>query len=105
VGLITGKEIAHCECKWFESETSAPSAVSDACVRITRYAMDSRPNSLGEAESVLQDSLVVVASRGKFAERVDGSGPVGFTDFDGLESGSLEKWAAALALRHGPVGS
>lgn len=104
VDRSSGNEVAHCECKWFESETSAASAVSDACVQITRYAMDSRPDSIGEAENMLKDCLVVVASRAKFSECVDGNGPVGFTDFAGLiNRDTLANWAAALMKHHSPA--
>ena len=97
----TGEELAHVECKWFQSELSLSGAISDAATQIVRYARDSRPTDIEDAKILLADSLIVVASRGDYAERADGSGPVGFTDFRGLEAGSLDSWADAFVMRHG----
>lgn len=96
----TGVELAHVECKWFINEQSVSSAVSDAAMQITRYARDSRPQSVAEARRMLEDSLVVVAMRGQYSERTNCLGPVGFTDFDGLEGGALKSWARTFVSRH-----
>lgn len=94
------KELAHFECKWFENERSARSAISDAAMQVTRYARDSRPSSIDDARALLQDSIIVVSTRGKYTTNTNGDSTIGFTDFEGLESGDLRRWARAFASRH-----
>ena len=69
--------------------------------QLVRYCRDSRPASIAEAGDLLRDSAVVCASLSEFAERIDGAGPVGLTDFAGLFGGSLNGWATRLHLKPG----
>ena len=92
----SGKILAHIECKWFESEGSAAGAINDATVQIVRYARDTIPHSFDESKSFLSHCVIVVASKNQYPERIDGSGPIFFTDFEGFKSGMLEKWAKDL---------
>lgn len=92
----SGRELAHIECKWFESVGSAAGAIADAAIQIVRYARDTHPTSIAEAENFLRQCVIAVASRGSYSMRLDGSGPVRFADFDGLQNGALAEWAKSL---------
>jgi hypothetical protein len=91
----TGVAIAHLECKWFGSSNSANSAITDAIEQLVRYCRDSRPASVASAEMLLADCVAVISGLSGFDASLDGSKPVGLTDFAGLADGSL----GALALR------
>lgn len=92
----TGIDVAHFECKWFGSPLSASAAVVDAISQLVRYCRDSRPGSVEQARTMLRDCAVVCAGLSGFEEAMDGSKPVGLTDFSGLASGALIAWAARL---------
>ncbi|MGX7651899.1 hypothetical protein [Shewanella putrefaciens] len=91
--------VAHFECKWFGSADYARSAISDASLQICRYVRDSCPDSITEARNLLKNSMIIVSELGRFEEKVDGNGPVGFTDFSGIATGSLNAWATRLVAR------
>lgn len=95
VDQLTGIVISHLECKWFGSPNSANSAIVDATEQLVRYCRDSRPASVAFAESLLVDCAAVISHLSGFAESLDGTKPVGLTDFAGLANGSL----APLAQR------
>lgn len=92
----TGIAISHLECKWFSSPSSANSAVGDAIEQLVRYCRDSRPTSAASAEALLADCTVVISGLSGFAESLDGTKPVGLTDFAGLTAGSLAPLAHRL---------
>lgn len=95
----TGLDVAHFECKWFGSPLSVSSAIVDALSQIVRYCRDSRPGSVEQAQAMLRDCAVVCAGLSGFQEAMDGSTPVGLTDFSGLASGALSGWATRLHHR------
>ncbi|CAJ0741902.1 ParB N-terminal domain-containing protein [Ralstonia mannitolilytica] len=86
-------DVAHFECKWFGSPLSAASAIVDAVSQLVRYCRDSRPTSIEEAQAMLIDCVIVCADLSGFTDTLDGSTPVGLTDFSGLLQGKLGKWA------------
>lgn len=88
--------LSHLECKWFGSPNSANSAIVDAIEQLVRYCRDSRPASAAAAESLLVDCVAVIADLSGFAESLDGTKPVGLTDFAGLANGSLAPLAQRL---------
>lgn len=93
-----GKDLAHLECKWFSSPSSATSAITDAVSQLVRYCRDSRPASLPEAKDLLKHCVIVCAELSGFVEAVQGAHPVGLTDFEGLTRGALAGWASRLHL-------
>jgi hypothetical protein len=95
----TGVDVAHFECKWFGSPLSASAAIVDAISQLVRYCRDSRPESVEQARTMLRDCGVVCSGLSGFEEAMDGSKPVGLTDFSGLVSGALIAWAARLHRR------
>jgi hypothetical protein len=92
----TGIVVSHLECKWFGSPNSANSAITDALEQLVRYCRDSRPTSVTEAGSLLQDCSIVLSGLSGFEESIDGTKPVGLTDFAGVASGSLAQIAARI---------
>ncbi len=92
----SGTDIAHFECKWFGSPLSASAAIVDAISQLVRYCRDSRPESVEQARAMLRDCAVVCSGLSGFEEAMDGSTPVGLTDFSGLADGVLVEWAARL---------
>ena len=99
----SGKDVAHFECKWFGSPSSATSAITGAIAQLVRYCRDSRPSSIPEAEAMLRNCSVVCSDLYGFEPSVDGSLPVGLTDFQGMASGALSEWALRLHLDGGVV--
>ena len=93
------RDVAHLECKWFASSSSASSAISGAVTQLVRYCRDSRPSSLADAALLLKDSFVVCSHLWGYGPSIDGSKPVGLTDYAGMISGSLADWAARLSAR------
>lgn len=93
------RDVAHMECKWFGSSSSASSAISGAVAQLVRYCRDSRPASLADAAVLLTDSVVVCSHLWGFGPSIDGTKPVGLTDYVGMKSGSLVGWAARLHER------
>ncbi|WP_124617279.1 hypothetical protein [Burkholderia sp. Bp9143] len=94
-----GMDVAHFECKWFGSPLSASAAIVDAISQLVRYCRDSRPGGIEQAQAMLRDCVVVCSGLSGFEETLDGSKPVGLTDFSGLASGTLATWAARLHCR------
>lgn len=94
-------DIAHLECKWFGSPTSASSTIAEAIAQLVRYCRDSRPTNLLEARDLLRDSSVVCAALSGFAEGSDGTTPVGLVDAAGLFDGRLNAWAKRLHTKYG----
>jgi hypothetical protein len=89
-------DIAHLECKWFGSPRSASSAIAEGVAQLVRYCRDSRPTSLTDASTLLRDCVVVCSMLPGFDESLDGTKPVGLTDFSGLLDGRLVHWAERL---------
>ena len=85
----TGTVVSHLECKSFGSTNSANSAITDAIEQLVRYCRDSRPANVAAAEAMLEDCAAVISSLCGFEESIDGTKPVGLTDFAGLAGGSL----------------
>ena len=92
----TGINISHLECKWFGSPSSANSAITDAIEQLVRYCRDSRPDCITSAESLLSDCAAVISGLSGFDESLDGTKPVGLTDFVSLTNGRLAQLAARL---------
>ncbi len=92
----TGIVVSHLECKWFGSPNSANSAITDALEQLVRYCRDSRPTSVTDAGSLLQDCSIVLSGLSGFEESIDGTKPVGLTDFAGVANGSLAQIAARI---------
>lgn len=92
----TGIAITHLECKWFGSPNSANSAITDAIEQLVRYCRDSRPTSAASAESLLVNCSIVISGLSGFDASLDGTKPVGLTDFAGIAAGSLAQLAARL---------
>jgi hypothetical protein len=96
---VDAKAIAHMECKWFGSPASASSSIVDAVSQLVRYCRDSCPNSVTQAQDMLQDSVIVTSTLADFTQRLDGTSPVNLTDFAGLANGCLDVWAFRLHAR------
>ena len=94
-------DVSHIECKWFESPGAVASAIVDATEQLVRYARDSRPTSITEAETMLRDCIIVCASTETFASTVDGHSGINFLDFRGLADGALADWATRLVATTG----
>jgi hypothetical protein len=99
----TGTEVAHMECKWFSSPSSATSAITDAVSQLVRYCRDSRPLSIPDAADMLANCMVVCSDLSGFAPSINGADPVGLTDFDGLANNSFVGWAHRLHAKVNPV--
>lgn len=91
-----GRDIAHLECKWFDSPAGANGAIAEAITQLVRYCRDSRPGSFEEAKLLLADSAVIVGHLAGFDEALDGSVPTGLADFEGLTQGRLLQWAQRI---------
>jgi hypothetical protein len=85
----TATAVSHLECKSFGSPNSANTAITDAIEQLVRYCRDSRPANVAAAEAMLMDCVAVISSLSGFQTSLDGTKPVGLTDFEGLSSGSL----------------
>lgn len=92
----TGIVVSHLECKWFGSPNSANSAITDAVEQLVRYCRDSRPAGVAAAESLLKDCSIVISGLSGFEASLDGTKPVGLTDFAGVSNGSLAQLAARI---------
>ena len=92
----TGIVISHLECKWFGSPNSANSAITDAIEQLVRYCRDSRPTSVAAAELLLKDCSIVISGLSGFEASLDGTKPVGLTDFAGVSTESLAQLAARI---------
>lgn len=96
-------DLCHIECKWFESETRAASAIVDATEQLVRYARDSRPASAAAAEVMLTNCVILCASTGTLPPTIDGHAGVNLLGFRGLTEGALATWAARVVASVAPL--
>lgn len=91
-----GALVALIECKWFQTEADAPSAIADASEQLVAYARDHVAKYGGDVTRLLSDSIVALAYRGA-APLIGPGSPVGCVGFEDIERGALDAWALHLA--------
>jgi hypothetical protein len=84
------------ECKWIQSSNSLQSALISAASQLTQYCRDLQPGNLSKAIELLSHSVISVASRYDYPEKINAECKTFFTDFDGIDTGSLLKWSKSL---------
>ena len=101
--VVTCKDIVHSifECKYSESEIAPTQAIMDATSQLVRYVRDLNPDSIIDAEKLLERCFIIVSDCNKYTPihsniaKVDNKKyrHIYFSDIKNILNNSLEIWA------------